>query len=94
MKRKISFTTLAVAGAMSVGVATASAPVAGAAARLRPATATPRSTSARATTERATTRSVGDDVFRVTRRVEQHADSRRVVFCATDLRTGREIRLN
>jgi hypothetical protein len=94
MKRKISFTTLAVAGAMSVGVATASAPVAGASARLRPAAATPRSTNAGATTERATTRSVGDDVFRVTRRVEQRAGSRRVVFFATDLRTGRELRLN
>jgi hypothetical protein len=94
MKRKISFTTLAVAGAMSVGVATASGPVAGASTRLRPAAAAPRSTNPGATIERSTTRIVSDDVFRVTRRVEQRAGSRRVVFSATDLRTGRAVRLN
>jgi hypothetical protein len=44
--------------------------------------------------ERSGARVVEDDVFRVTRSVAMRAGSRRVVFCATDLRSGKTVRLN
>jgi hypothetical protein len=95
MKRVHSVTTLAVAGAMSVGVVTAGATAAQAATRPAPATATSSQRAyAGAPIKSASARTIGDDVFRVTRLVSNRAGSSRVIFCATDLRTGRTVRLN
>ena len=96
MKRVHSVTTLAVAGAMSVGVVTAGATAAQAATRPAPATATSsqRAYAGAPSSRTASARTIGDDVFRVTRLVSNRAGSSRVIFCATDLRTGRTVRLN
>jgi hypothetical protein len=94
MKRIPSLTTLAIAGAMSVGVATAGATVPASSTRSRPAPAALKGTQGSKVIERSGARVVEDDVFRVTRSVAMRAGSRRVVFCATDLRSGKTVRLN
>ncbi len=95
MKRIHSVTTLAVAGAMSVGVAAVATTTAGATPSPRVAAAPLPSTNAEASkVEHVTSRTISDDVFSITRLVSSRPGSTRVSFCATDLRTGRTVRLN
>jgi hypothetical protein len=95
MKRIHSVTTLAVAGAMSVGAVAAGTTAAGAATSLRTAAATPSKAHHTASkVEQSSARTIRDDVFSVTRLVSSKAGARRVIFSATDLRTGRTVRLN
>jgi hypothetical protein len=94
MKKIHTVTTLAVAGAMSVGVATAGSIAAGASTRSRQSATAVHQMPAGATVGGSVQRTVADGVFQVTRHVAGRAGVQRVVFCATDLRSGRTMRLN
>jgi hypothetical protein len=100
MKRMQKVTTLAVVGVLSLTAAGAGASAAAASTRVAPAptdrlvrdgTRTPRGDHAMAGRFE---RTVSDGAFSITRVTEPSGGRERVVFYATDLRTGRVSRLN
>jgi len=94
MTKRHRISKLAVAGAVSLGTLATGA-VASVAGAATPIAAATRAVSTQRSTQRvAATRTIEDATFRVARSVETRRGARRVVFYATDLRTGRTIALN